>query len=90
MPNKLFSNYQKRYYNSYCHSFCHLRKLLHTIGLVTEQSVLRNHTHIVVECKTLAYKRLSLFGSSILTDNALPNKQLVGKILDQIKGKELF
>jgi hypothetical protein len=74
---------------------CNLRKLLHTIGIFKENpdSRLRNEEettfHVVFECEALAHRRFNLLGL-INPGEEIPKRNLVNRLLDLIKGTNLF
>jgi hypothetical protein len=74
---------------------CGLRKHLHTMGIFKENRVCRlcneeeTISHIVFECEVLALWRFNLLGITDLGEE-IPMKNLVNRLLDLIKGKNLF
>jgi hypothetical protein len=74
---------------------CGLRKHLHTMGIFKENPVWRlcneeeTISHIVFECEVLALWRFNLLGITNLGEE-IPMKNLVNRLLDLIKGTNLF
>jgi hypothetical protein len=75
---------------------CNLRKHLYIIVIVKENPVCRlcseeeeTTFHIVFECEVLARWRFSLLGL-INPGEEIPRKNLVNRLLDLIKGTNLF
>jgi hypothetical protein len=75
---------------------CSLRKHLHTIGIFKENSVCRLCSeeeetifHIVFKCEVLDHQRFNLLGL-INPGEEIPKRNLVNRLLDLIKGTNLF
>jgi hypothetical protein len=76
---------------------CNLRRHLHTMGIFKENPVCRlcneeeeeTISHIVFECEVLVLWRFNLLGI-INPGEKIPMKNLVNRLLDLIKGTNLF